>query len=102
MSATEFQVLLGSVGALLLVLGGGSKWLLTHISSLQAVAALSQMELLGKLDTRLQDEIRDLRREITSMHTEKKVLLRRIYQLEAVIHKQPNLELPIMEGWPPV
>ena len=102
MSATEFQVLLGSVGALLLVLGGGSKWLLMHIGSLQAAAALAQMESLGKLDSRLREEIQELRIELKSMHTEKKVLLRRIYQLEAFIHIQPNVILPIMEGWPPI
>lgn len=102
MSATDFQILLGSVGALLLVLGGGSKWLLMHIGALQTTSALSQMELMNKLDVRVQEEIRDLRREVTSMHTEKKVMLRRIYQLEALIHKQTDLDLPIMEGWPPV
>ena len=102
MSASEFQVLLGSVGALLLILGGGSKWLLTYINGLQAAASLTQMESLNKLDSRLREEIHELRRELASMHSEKKLMLRRIYQLEACIHVQPNLSLPIMEGWPPI
>lgn len=102
MNATEFQVLLGSVGALLLILGGGSKWLLMHIGSLQATAALAQLESLGKLDSRLREEIHMLRQELLSMHSEKKFLLRRIYQLEAFIHSQPGIDLPIMEGWPPI
>lgn len=83
------------------LIGGATKWIFVVIRSDQSEMALKEAEARIELSQRLHDEIRLLRVDLSLMHKEKKVYLQRIYQLEAFIHKQPGIELPIMKGWPP-
>lgn len=102
MSASEIQILIGSIVGLIATLAGGCRWLLTHIEANQVKSNLVEEKARTELSNRLYEEIRVLRAELSTSIRENRVYLRRIYQLEAVIHRQPNLELPVMEGWPPV
>lgn len=80
----------------------GGKWLLTHIDALQAKASLKETQAREDLSIRLHEEIRVLRIELSETHAANRLYLRRIYQLEAFIHRQPGVEIPDMEGWPPI
>lgn len=98
MTPTE---LLASLSGLIVLFGGGAKWLLAHIAANAATSALKESEARAALSERLHDEIRLLRTELAEMHVEKKIYLRRIFQLERFIHAQPGINIPDMEGWPP-
>jgi len=106
MSADSITLLLGSFGSLLLVLGGGGKWLLAHLDAKDTASARREAEAREELNTRLQDEIASLRSELLALKQERAAELtlyrRRIYQLESFIHQQPGIDIPSMEGWPPV
>ena len=93
--------ILAAIVTLTAIVGGAVKWVFVVIRSDQSIAALKEAEARIELSQRLHDEIRLLRGDLVLMHAEKKLFLRRIYQLEAVIHAQPNMTLPIMQGWPP-
>ena len=59
------------------------------------------IEPLEKLSERLYEELRVLRQELVETQATNRLCLRRIYQLEGFIHKQPGIESPAMDGWPP-
>ena len=99
MTPTE---LLASLSGLIVLFGGGSKWLLAHIAANAATSALKESEARSLLSEHLHNEIRILRIELAEMHIEKKLYLRRIFQLERFIHAQPGIDIPDMEGWPPL
>lgn len=101
MTAVDVQTLLASIGTLLVTVGLGTKWLVMYITSKQAEAALAESSARAELSTRLHEEIRILRLELVGLHTENRVYLRRIFQLEAFLYTQPNVNIPTMEGWPP-
>lgn len=101
MTATDIQVLLASIGALLVTVGLGAKWLVMYVATKQAEAALTESTARGDLSARLHEEIRVLRMELAGLHTENRVYLRRIFQLEAFINTHPGVTAPPMEGWPP-
>jgi hypothetical protein len=93
--------LIAAIITVLGIVGAGVKWLLTHLASNAASAALKESEARAQLSERLHDEIRVLRMELAEIHVEKKLYLRRIFQLERFIHTQPGINIPEMEGWPP-
>lgn len=113
MSIESLVLLLGAVGSFLAVFGGGAKWLLNHMDE-KSKEALRTMEERSKesalkeerarqdLFDRLQEEISLLKNELTKVQHEKSLYLKRIYQLEYFIHKQPGIEIPAMDGWPPI
>lgn len=101
MNATDIQILLASIGGLFVTLGVGSKWLLMYIDQKQAQSELAEATARTELSTRLYEEIRVLRLELANSHQEKRMYLRRIFQLEAFIHSHPGIQVPQMEGWPP-
>lgn len=92
---------MGAITAFFTILGGGAKWLLSHIEARTKEAASREEIARGALSIRLHDEIAALRLEIVNVHIEKSLYLKRIYQLEYFIHLQPGLNMPPMEGWPP-
>lgn len=102
MNATDIQILLASIGAFLVTVGLGGKWLLMYIAGKQAEAALAESTARAELSARLHEEIRLLRVELGVLHTENRVYLRRIFQLEGFIHTHPGIHIPPMEGWPPL
>lgn len=102
MTASDIQIIFASIAALLLALGGGVKWLLVYVAGKQAEGALSESKARSKLSERLYEEIRVLRLELANSHAEKQIYLRRIFQLEAFIHSHEGIELPVMDGWPPL
>jgi hypothetical protein len=101
MTMPEIQALIVSIGGLLIVLGGGASWLLKHIEAVQAKASLTEATARGALAERLQIEINRLNAQVDRLHLNERVYLRRIYQLESFIHKQPGIDIPAMDGWPP-
>ncbi len=101
MSAADIQILLASIGAFMVTVGVGGKWLLMYIATKQAEFALSEATARNELSARLHEEIRVLRLELSSLHVENRVYLRRVFQLEGFIHTHPNISIPLMEGWPP-
>lgn len=94
MTPSEIQILIGSIAGLVAAVAGGAKWLLTYIESLQIKASMAEAVAREKLSERLHEEIRVLR-------IENQLYLRRIYQLEGFIHRQPGIDIPHLEGWPP-
>lgn len=102
MTAQDFPVFLGSIGTFLLILGGGSKWLLSHIDAKAIKSALAEERARTELSTRLYEEIKVLREQVARMQIERNVYIRRIYQLETFIHSQPGIDIPVMSGWPPL
>lgn len=102
MSATDIQIFLASIGGLLVILAGGTKWLLTHIETLQMRASMVEAASREKLADRLHDEIRALRRELEDSQTTSRLYLKRIHQLEAFVHRHFDVELPELDGWPPI
>ena len=86
----------------MVILAGGTKWLLTHIEALQIKASLLESASREKLADRLHDEIRALRKELEGSQATSRLYLKRIYQLEAFIHKHFDVDLPDLDGWPPI
>lgn len=101
MNFQDFQILSFSIVGIFAALGGGVKWLTTHLDAKQDKAALAESEARTELSNRLHEEIRVLRIELADMRAEKRLYLRRILQLEAFIHAQPGMAIPLMDGWPP-
>lgn len=90
-----------AIAGLIVAFWTGAKWLLTHIEKLQAQAALTNVKSQSELSVRLHEEIAALRLEINLMHSEKRLYLRRIFQLESFIHNHPGVNIPVMADWPP-
>jgi hypothetical protein len=101
MNASDVNILIGAGVSIAVVVGGGAKWLLMYIDGLQAKSELAETKARGELSGRLYEEIRMLRLELSNAHAEKRLYLRRIFQLESYIHAQPSMKMPEMEGWPP-
>lgn len=113
MSAADISTLLIAAGGFLVVLGGGGKYLLSRMDAKNEAAAIrmdAKNELAAKqedaartaLSERLQVEISHLREELQKVQGANALYLRRIYQLESFIHRQPGIDIPMMDGWPPV
>jgi hypothetical protein len=102
MTPQDTPLILGALGAFFLTLGGGVKWLLTHLDARTKEMQLTEVAARNELSERLHQEINLLRIEIEKMRFEKAIYIRRIYQLEHFIYSQPGADIPSMEGWPPV
>lgn len=102
MTADQWVPLIVAIGGLLAGIGGGIKWLLGRVEARIAASAENEKEAREELAKRLNEEIRLLRIELIAAQKDKSLYLRRIYMLESFIHKQPGIEIPTMEGWPPV
>ena len=101
MNANDIVLLLSSFGGMVIILGGGVKWLLAHIDSKTLAAQQIESNARALLSDRLNEDIRVLRAEMEVLRREKAIYIRRIYQLENFIHSQPGISIPAMEGWPP-
>ena len=101
MTPQDMTLLIGAIGAFFAVLGGGAKWLLSHIDDKALKSSVREEEARSALSKRLQQEIDGLRADIAKVQAEKSLYLKRIYQLEYFIHMQPGINIPVMEGWPP-
>jgi hypothetical protein len=101
-TAGDINAIIASSLAVAAIIGGGMKWFLSHVEAIQVKAALSEEKARTALSERLHEEIRILRNDLTNMHVEKNLFLRRIFQLEGFIHKLPGIDIPDMPGWPPV
>lgn len=101
MNVENITLLLGALGTFLVVIGGGAKWLLSHLDSKEQASALRESEARNALSARMHDEISGLRKQLDELRLSSQVYLRRVYQLEFAIHSQPGMSLPVMEGWPP-
>lgn len=102
MTPQDITLLLGAFGIFIGILGGGGKWLLSHIAANAAISEAREEKARNDLSLRMREEIDALRGELAKVLSEKSLYLKRIYQLEYFIHKQPGVEIPDMEGWPPV
>lgn len=101
MGTESIVLLLGALGTFFVVIGGGAKWMLSHLDSKDKASALREAEARTELSLRLNQEIASLRADLVRVQSEKSVFLKRIYQLEFFIHQQPGISIPHMEGWPP-
>lgn len=101
MTPESLTLLIGALGGFFVVIGGGAKWMLSHLDAKDKASALRESEARDRLSTRLNDEIALLRTDVAKLHSEKSLYMRRIYQLEYFIHTQPGVSIPTMEGWPP-
>jgi hypothetical protein len=101
MTATDINTFIGSVIIVLATLGGGVQWLLTYIKAAQTEGELAEAKARTELSDRLYEEIRLLRQELANSHEEKRLFMRRIFQLENAIHMQAGMEMPVLAGWPP-
>lgn len=98
---TDIPALLTAAGGLLLILGGGAKWLLSRMDAKNEAAALREGQARTELSERLQVEISHLREEVSELQKLNGLYRRRIFQLESVIHRQVGMDIPTMDGWPP-
>lgn len=89
-----------AIGGVLLIFGAGIKWLLGQFKARLAESEKAASEARQALDLRLSAEISGLRSQVNVMEVQRIVFLKRIYQLEAFIHKLPGVEIPDMTGWP--
>lgn len=105
MTPESITLLIGALGGFFVVVGGGAKWLLSHLDAKEKASALRESEARNELSRRLNEEITTLRTELSVLRLErsqeKTLYLRRIYQLELFIHRQPGIDIPTMDGWPP-
>ena len=101
MTPQDLTLLIGAIGAFFAVLGGGAKWLLSHIDDKALDSARREESARSALSERLQQEINGLRADIAKVQADKALYLRRIYQLEHFIHMQPGINIPEMKDWPP-
>ena len=101
MTAESVTLLLGALGAFFVVIGGGAKWMLSHLDAKDQASALRESEARNALSARMNDEISALRGQLDVVRSSSQIYLRRVYQLEHAIHSQPGMSLPVMEGWPP-
>ena len=97
----DFSSYVVAITGLLIAVGGGIKYLLGRVETRIAASAANEKEAREELAKRLNEEIRLLRVELVTAQKDKSLYLRRIYVLENFIHKQPGIEIPTMEGWPP-
>lgn len=102
MGIESIIALLAAVGSFLAIFGGGAKWLLSHMDAKAKESSEKEQHARQELYTRLQEEISELRSELLKVQKEKSLYLKRIYQLEYFIHTQPGIDIPPMDGWPPV
>lgn len=101
MSAESVALLLGAIGTFFVIIGGGAKWMLSHLDAKDQASALRESEARNALSNRMNDEITALRVQLDSVRATSQIYLRRVYQLEYLILTDPNMKLPLMEGWPP-
>lgn len=106
-SGAEIISLLGVVGGAFLAIGKAIQWYVARFDARTQKAMQTEGDLRRAIEKAFEDRIRALetelevqRRMIADMNREKQVYLRRIYQLEALIHHN-KIEVPSMEGWPP-
>lgn len=101
MTAESITLLLGALGTLFVIIGGGAKWMLSHLDAKDKASALRESEARNALSTRMSEEIFALRQQLDQVRSSSQLYLRRVYQLEYVIHSTTGMKLPEMEGWPP-
>lgn len=101
MTVESITLLIGALGTFLVVIGGGAKWMLSHLDAKDQASALRESEARNALSARMNDEISALRNQLDDVRSSSQIYLRRVYQLEYAIHSQPGMSLPVMEGWPP-
>lgn len=98
----DFIALLAALAGLLLPVGIGARWLLSHIDGKAAASALAEAKARDALSDQLRKEIDELRGDLRRLEKDKALFARRIYQLEHFIHSMPGVNIPSLEGWPPV
>lgn len=102
MTAQDITLFLGAFGVFIGVLGGGGKWLLSHIAANTLASETREQAAREELSKRMREEIDSLKLLLSKTLAEKALYLKRIYQLELFIHKQKDIEIPEMQDWPPV
>lgn len=101
MAVESITLLIGALGTFFVVIGGGAKWMLSHLDAKEQSSALRESEARNALSARMHEEISALRKQLEEVRLCSQLYLRRVYQLEYAIHSQPGMALPNMEGWPP-
>lgn len=101
MTPESITLLIGALGGFFVIIGGGAKWMLSHLDAKDQASALRESEARNELSKRMNEEISALRLQLDTVRSTSQIYLRRVYQLEYIIHTHPDMTLPDMEGWPP-
>ena len=97
----QLPTILGALGTFLIVLGGGIKWILSHIEAKIKESSSFAEKARNELQAKVAEEISSLKTSIMKLESLNSIYMRRIYTLESFIHKQPGIDIPDMQGWPP-
>ena len=97
----QLATIIGAIGGLLIILGGGIKWLMIHIENKIKIATGVTEKLQAQLALKTSEEFSALKSSILKLENLNAIYMKRIYQLEKFVHKQPGIEIPDMLGWPP-
>lgn len=101
MTAQDIVAFLGAFGIFLAILGSGGRWVISQIAANTLASEAREQSARDELSARMREEIDGLRAELAKVLAEKSLYLRRIYQLEHYIHRQPGMTIPEMSDWPP-
>jgi len=106
-SGAEILTLLGVLGGGFVAIGRAIQWYVDRFDARTQKAMQVENELRRAVEKSFEERIKSLeleigvqRRIIADMNREKQIYLRRIYQLEALMHTH-KIEVPHLEGWPP-
>jgi uncharacterized glyoxalase superfamily protein PhnB len=101
------MTLFGVAGGCFAGLAKAIQWYVGRLDAKTQRALQTEGDLRRAVEKSFEERIKSLeleigiqRRIIEDMTRERQIYLRRIYQLEALIHAS-KLEIPTMEGWPP-
>jgi len=99
--------ILGAFGGAFAAIGKAIQWYVGRLDTKTQRAMEIENNLRRAVEKSFEERIKSLEQEIIvqralvdNLLKEKQLYLRRIYQLEAVIH-QNDITTPHMDGWPP-
>lgn len=100
-------LIIGALGGALAGTGKAIQWYVGRLDAKTQRAMQIEADLRRSVEKSFEERIKSLEQELVAQRTliealmkEKQLYLRRIYQLEAVIHGS-GTSVPAMEGWPP-
>lgn len=103
----QLSILVGIIGGAFAGLTKAIQWYVARLDSKTQRAMQIENDLRRSIEKSFEERIKSLeleigvqRRIIEDMNKERQLYLRRIYQLEALIHTN-GIVMPTLEGWPP-
>lgn len=107
LSWEQVLTLIGIIGGGFGAVAKAIQWYVSRLDSKTQKAMQVESDLRRAIEKSFEERIKGLeleigvqRRIIEDMNKERQIFLRRIYQLEALIHSV-KMDIPPLEGWPP-